>query len=85
MELNNNLLNNALEKAIKNHGTDVLKSPHLVNILQDYGAFNIHDCNSSIAKRKLSDLINKGEIEEILSWRDLSKERQQRKWQKLLV
>ena len=30
----------ALQEAIGDLGTDVLKSPFLVNILQDYGAFD---------------------------------------------
>ncbi len=36
-------LNIALQNAIGDLGTDVLKSPFLVSIMQDYGAFNVHD------------------------------------------
>lgn len=33
----------ALKKAVDDLGTDVLKSPILVNILTDYHVFDVHD------------------------------------------
>lgn len=62
----------ALQEAIGDLGTDVLKSPHLVNILQDYGAFDVHDKKSLAIKQRLAELVKDGAIEEISSWRKLS-------------
>lgn len=75
----------ALQEAIRNLGTDVLKSPYLVNILQDYGAFDVHNIESSQIKCKLSELVSNGQIGEFLSWKHLPKEKQKRKWKKLLI
>ncbi len=36
-------MNIALQNAIDDLGDDVLKSPYLVNNLQDYRAFAVHD------------------------------------------
>lgn len=82
--LNSNLLNIALEKAIKNHGTDVLKSPFLVNILQDYGAFDVHDKDAERIKQRLNELVNKGQVGETLLWKGLIQEKVEKKAQNLL-
>ena len=74
----------ALQEAIGDLGTNVLKSPLLVNILQDYGAFDVHDKDSAAIKDKLSDLISDGQLEEILSWKNLSKKQLERKGKKRL-
>ena len=62
----------ALQNAIGDLGTDVLKSPLLVNILQDYGAFDVHDKKSLVIKQRLAELVKDGAVEEITSWRKLS-------------
>ena len=46
-------LNIAMQNAIGDLGTDVLKSPYLVNILQDYGAFDVHDKENVQKKEKI--------------------------------
>ena len=74
----------ALQEAIGDLGTDVLKSPFLVNILQDYGAFDVHDKKKSAIKSMLSDMIAHRHIEEVLLWVNLSKEEIQSKGLKLL-
>ena len=43
----------ALQEAIGDLGTDVLKSPFLVNILQDYGAFDVHDKKKSATTKRV--------------------------------
>ena len=55
----------ALQEAIGDLGTNVLKSPFLVNILQDYGAFDVHDKKKSAIKSRLSDMIAHRHIEEV--------------------
>ena len=70
---------------INEFGIDVLKSPYLVNMLQDYGAFDVHNIDDSQIKSKLSELVDNGQIGEFLSWKHLSKESQKRKWKKLLI
>lgn len=72
-------LNIALQNAIGDLGTDVLKSPFLVNILQDYGAFGQHENGSEQIKERLRDLARKGYMESIISWRNLPKEQIQMK------
>ena len=62
----------ALQNAIGDLGTDVLKSPFLVNILQDYGAFDVHDKHSLVIKQRLAELVNDRLVEEIVSWEKLS-------------
>lgn len=74
----------ALQNAIGDLGTDVLKSPFLVNILQDYGAFDVHDKDSVAIKDKMSVMFNNGQLCEIPSWKNLSKEEIQSKGLKLL-
>jgi len=74
----------ALQEVIGDLGTDVLKSPFLVNILQDYGAFDVHDKKKSAIKSMLSDMIAHRHIEEVLLWANLSKEEIQSKGLKLL-
>ena len=74
----------ALQNAIGDLGTDVLKSPHLVNILQDYGAFDVHDKKRSAIRSRLSDMIAHHHIEEVLCWVNLSNEEIQSKGLKLL-
>ena len=59
----------ALQNAIGDLGTDVLKSPFLVNILQDYGAFDVHDKHSLVIKHRLAELVKEGLVEEIVSWK----------------
>ena len=59
----------ALQNAIGDLGTDVLKSPFLVNILQDYGAFDVHDKHSLEIKQRLAELVKEGLVEEIVSWK----------------
>lgn len=65
-------LNIAMQNAIGDLGTDVLKSPFLVNILQDYGAFDVHDKSSLVIKQRLAELVKEGLVEEIVSWKKLS-------------
>ena len=65
-------LNIALQNAIGDLGTDVLKSSFLVNILQDYGAFDIHDKHSLVIKQRLAELVKYGHVGEIVSWKKLS-------------
>ena len=60
----------ALQNAIGDLGTDVLKSPHLVNILQDYGAFDVHDVNRAKTKT-IIELFSKEEYgEKFIAWRN---------------
>ena len=59
----------ALQEAIGDLGTDVLKSPHLVNILQDYGAFDVHDKDISLKKEIISALVTSGYGEKIIRWK----------------
>ena len=59
-----------LQEAIGNLGIDVLKSPFLVNILQDYGAFDVHDKDAGMIKQRLSEMVKNGQIEKVLSWRN---------------
>lgn len=74
----------ALQNAIGDLGTDVLKSPFLVNILQDYGALGQHEKGSEQIKERLRELARKGYIESIISWRNLPKEQIQKKSQRVL-
>ena len=74
----------ALQEAIGDLDTDVLKSPYLVNILQDYGTLGQHEKGSEQIKEKLMELARKGYIESIISWRNLPKEQIQRKSQRVL-
>ena len=64
----------ALQKAIGDLGTDVLKSPFFVNILQDYGAFDGNDKHNETTRRTFYKLVVEGRIGEILSWQNLPKE-----------
>lgn len=74
----------ALQNAIGDLGTDVLKSPFLVNILQDYGAFDVHDKHSLEIKQRLAELVKEGLVEEIVSWKKLSDKKIQSKGLSLL-
>ena len=74
----------ALQNAIGDLGTDVLKSPFLVNILESYDAFDVQDRYSEVKKKKLSEMRGKGQLEDILSWRNMTKEEILRNGQKLL-
>lgn len=74
----------ALQNAIGDLGTDVLKSPFLVNILQDYGAFDGNDKHNETTRRTFYNLVVEGRIGKILSWQNLQKEEIQSKGQKLL-
>ncbi len=74
----------ALQEAIGDLGTDVLKSPFLVNILQDYGAFDVHDKDAGVIKQRLSEMVKNGKIEKMLSWRNLSEKDLQNKGLALL-
>lgn len=74
----------ALQEAVGDFGTDVLKSPFLVSILQDYGAFDVHDKDAGKIKQRLSELVNKGQVLEILSWKGLKQEKVEKNAQKLL-
>lgn len=74
----------ALQNAIGDLGTDVLKSPFLVNILQDYGALGRNDKGSEQIKERLGELSRKGYIESIISWKNLPKEQIQKKSQRVL-
>ena len=73
-----------LQEAIGNLGIDVLKSPFLVNILQDYGAFDVHDKDAGMIKQRLSEMVKNGQIEKVLSWRNLSEKDLQNKGLALL-
>lgn len=74
----------ALQNAIGDLGTDVLKSPFLVNILQDYGGFDVHEKDTRKIKQCLSELVSKGQLGEILSWKELRQEKVEKNAQKLL-
>lgn len=74
----------ALQNAIGDLGTDVLKSPFLVNILQDYGALGQQEKGSEQIKERLRELARKGYIDSIISWRNLPKEQIQKKSQRVL-
>ena len=67
----------ALQEAISDLGTDVLKSPFLVNILQDYGAFDVHDKESVLKKEIISALIADNYFNTLLRW----KKKRNRHWQ----
>ena len=69
----------ALKKAVDDLGMDILKSPMLVNVLTDYHAFDVHDNTRKAIKSRLCELISNGQIEEILSWKELSEKRRKRK------
>ena len=75
----------ALQNTIGDLGTDVLKSPFLVNILQDYGAFDVHNKDAEKIKQRLSELVSKGQMGETLSWKGLKQEKVEKKAQKLLT
>ena len=77
-------LNIAMQNAIGDLGTDVLKSPYLVNILQDYGAFDVHDKDSIAIKQRLNQLVKDGLVEEVASWRRHSDKKIQREELNLL-
>ena len=79
-----NQLNIALKKAVDDLGTDILKSPMLVNVLTDYHAFDVHCKNSKAIKSRLGEMIVNGQIEEVLSWKELSKKRIERNKMNLL-
>ena len=57
----------ALQNAIGDLGTDVLRSPFLVNILQDYGALGQHEKGSEQIKERLRELARKGYIESLFT------------------
>ena len=67
--MNSGLLNSALEKAIKNHGTDVLKSTQLANILSDYGAFEMHDKEKALKKDIVATLVAEKYGEKLTRWK----------------
>lgn len=75
--MNSSLLNSALEKAIKNHGIDVLKSPQLANVLQDYGAFDVHEKISVQKKEIIAALTADKYFDTLLQW----KKKRNRHWQ----
>ena len=75
----------ALQEAIGNLGTDVLKSPYLVNIFQDYGAFDVHDKHSLVIKQWLVDLVKDGIVVEIVSWKKLLDKEMQNKGLSMLM
>jgi hypothetical protein len=74
----------ALKKAVDDLGMDILKSPMLVNVLTDYHAFDVHNNNSKTIKSRLFEMISSGQIEEVLSWKELSKKRIERNKMNLL-
>ena len=59
----------ALQEAIGDLGTDVLKSPLLVNILQDYGAFDVHDKDISLKKEIILALVTSGYGDKLSQWK----------------
>lgn len=79
-----NPLHNALKQAVDDLGIDILKSPMLVNVLTDYHAFDVHCKNSKAIKSRLCEMIVNGQIEEVLSWKELSKKRIERNKMNLL-
>jgi len=74
----------ALKKAVDDFGTEILKSPMLVNVLTDYHAFDVHCKNSKAIKSRLCEMIVNGQIEEVLSWKELSKKSIERNKMNLL-
>lgn len=74
----------ALQEAIGDLGTDVLKSPFLVNILRSYGALIQSDKGSIQITERLGELAKKGHLEQILSWQNLSKEQIRENGRRLL-
>ena len=64
-----NQLNIALKKAVDDLGTDILKSPLLVNILTDYRAFDVHDRDLQKRKRIISEFVEKGFSDNLLRWK----------------
>lgn len=74
----------ALQEAISDLGTDVLKSPFLVNILRSYGALIQSDTGSIQITERLGELAKKGHLEQILSWQNLSKEQIRENGRRLL-
>lgn len=68
----------ALQEAIGDLGTDVLKSPYLVNVLQDYGAFDVHDNNKAQKKDIIASLVSEGYVDNLFKW----KRKKQSNWRK---
>lgn len=66
--MNNNLCE-AIRKTIQKHGLDVLKSPRFTNVLLDYGAFDVHDRETSIRKEIITSLILAGYGEKLIKWK----------------
>lgn len=64
-----NQLNIALKKAVDDLGTDILKSPLLVNILTDYRAFDVHDCDLQKRKKIIAEFAVKGFPDKLLRWK----------------
>lgn len=64
-----NQLNIALKKAVDDLGTDILKSPLLVNLLTDYRAFDVHDLDLQKRKRIISEFVEKGFSDNLLRWK----------------
>lgn len=64
-----NQLNIALKKAVDDLGTDILKSPLLVNILTDYRAFDVHDCDLQKRKIIIAEFAVKGFPDNLLRWK----------------
>ena len=64
-----NQLNIALKKAVDDLGTDILKSPLLVNILTDYRAFDVHDRDLQKRKIIIAEFAVKGFSDNLLRWK----------------
>ncbi len=71
----NDKLRDAIRKAIDEHGLDVIMSPNFTNVLLDYGAFDVHDRETSIKKEIISSLILSGYGEKLIRW-----EKKNRDW-----
>ena len=67
--MSNSLLSYALEKAVNNHGFEILKSPQLANILSDYGAFEAHDIEKAVKKEVISELVADKYGEKLIRWK----------------
>lgn len=68
----------AIQEAICDLGTDVLKSPYLVNILQDYGAFDVHNANLSVVKSIIEAFIKEQYGLKFIRWNKNSKKKLQK-------
>lgn len=59
----------ALKKTVEDLGTDVLKSPMLVNVLADYHAFDVHDRDLQKRKRIIAEFVEKRFPDNLLRWK----------------